>query len=67
MKIGIKTLISALFLPILATAQTLYVSPTGNASNTGISIGAPTTLQQAVNNATAGTTIHLRGGTYLSI
>ncbi len=50
--------------PFLATAQIIYVSPTGNASNSGTSISSPTTLQQAINTATAGTTIYLRGGTY---
>jgi hypothetical protein len=44
--------------------NTIYVSPAGIATNTGASIGAPTTLQQAVNLAAAGTIIYIRGGTY---
>ncbi|MDF2190413.1 carbohydrate-binding protein [Paraflavitalea sp. CAU 1676] len=44
--------------------QTLYVSPTGSASNSGTSISAPTTLQNAIATVGAGGTIYLRGGTY---
>lgn len=54
----------ALISPLCLAAQTLYVSPTGSASNTGLSIAAPTTLVNAIVTATAGTTIYLRGGTY---
>ena len=44
--------------------QTLYVSPSGSASNSGTSISAPTTLQNAIATVGAGGTIYLRGGTY---
>lgn len=44
--------------------QTLYASPTGSASNSGTSISAPTTLQNAIATVGAGGTIFLRGGTY---
>lgn len=49
----------------LSYAQTtLYVSPSGSASNTGTSISAPTTLDNAIATVAAGGTIYLRGGTY---
>jgi Right handed beta helix region/Secretion system C-terminal sorting domain len=65
MKIEFKTIIILLFSPFLIKAQnTIYVSPAGIATNTGTSIGAPTTLQQAINTAAAGTIIYIRGGTY---
>lgn len=43
---------------------TLYVAPTGSASNPGTSISAPTTLANALSTIQAGGTIYLRGGTY---
>ncbi|KAH7123282.1 pectate lyase L [Dactylonectria estremocensis] len=53
-----------LFLPNLAWAASIYVSPTG--SNSGdASITSPLlSIQSAVNLAVAGDTIYLRGGTY---
>ncbi|WP_343693781.1 T9SS type A sorting domain-containing protein [Chitinophaga sp.] len=48
----------------LSYAQTLYVSPSGSASNPGTSISAPTTLANALASVTAGNTIYVRGGTY---
>ncbi|BAV05305.1 Listeria/Bacterioides repeat-containing protein/Por secretion system C-terminal sorting domain-containing protein [Filimonas lacunae] len=49
----------------LTYAQTtLYVSPSGSASNSGTSISAPTTLAVAITTVTAGGTIYMRGGTY---
>jgi Right handed beta helix region len=60
-----KAIILLLLCPLFMKAQnTIYVSPAGIATNTGASIGAPTTLQQAVNLAAAGTIIYIRGGTY---
>ncbi len=44
--------------------QTLYVAPNGSASNSGSSITAPTTLQNAIATVSAGGTIYMRGGTY---
>lgn len=48
----------------LSYAQTLYVSPSGSASNPGTNINSPTTLANALATVTAGSTIYLRGGTY---
>jgi Right handed beta helix region/Secretion system C-terminal sorting domain len=52
----------------LAQAQTMYVSPTGNASLNGQDINNPTTLTHAISLLTTSTTtavtIYLRGGTY---
>jgi Right handed beta helix region/Secretion system C-terminal sorting domain len=52
----------------LAQAQTMYVSPTGNASLNGQDINNPTTLTHATSLLTTSTTtavtIYLRGGTY---
>jgi uncharacterized repeat protein (TIGR02543 family) len=62
-----KHLLTMLCLSIggLAYAQTpLYVSPGGSSSNTGTSISAPTTLENAIATIPAGGTIYLRGGTY---
>lgn len=62
-----KHLLTMLGLAIggLAYAQTpLYVSPSGSSSNTGTSINAPTTLENAIATIPAGGTIYLRGGTY---
>jgi hypothetical protein len=65
MKIEFKTIILLLLCPLFMKAQnTIYVSPAGIATNTGVSIGAPTTLQQAINLSAAGTIIYIRGGTY---
>lgn len=48
----------------LSISATIYVSPTGSDSGTG-SITAPLkSIQSAVNTATPGSTIYLRGGTY---
>lgn len=44
-------------------ATTLYVSPTGSASNPG-TIDAPTTIDDAIACIAAGGTIWVRGGTY---
>ncbi len=41
--------------------QTLYVAPNGSASNSGSSISAPTTLQNAIATVGAGGTIYMRG------
>jgi uncharacterized repeat protein (TIGR02543 family) len=62
-----KYLLTMLCLAIggITYAQTaLYVSPTGSSSNTGTSISAPTTLENAIATIPAGGTIYLRGGTY---
>lgn len=45
-------------------AQTYYVSPTGSTSNPGTQLTKPTTLNYAVDNFPAGSTIYLLGGTY---
>lgn len=51
-------------LSIDASANDVYVSTTGNNSNSG-TLNAPwKTIQYAVDNANAGTTIYVRGGTY---
>lgn len=59
-------LLSCLLFAVLASfaRQTLYVSPSGSASNSGTSISAPTTLQNAIATVAAGGTIYMRGGTY---
>ncbi len=64
MKNYTQFLLFFLLIPCFLKAEIIYVSPTGNASNTGLSISLPTTLQIAINNANAGTTINMRGGTY---
>jgi uncharacterized repeat protein (TIGR02543 family) len=64
-----KPLLTMLCLAIggITYAQTtLYVSPSGSASNTGTSISAPTTLVNALATIPAGGTIYMRGGTYSS-
>lgn len=64
MKTHLLTMLS-LAIVSLAYAQTpLYVSPGGSSSNTGTSINAPTTLENAIATIPAGGTIYLRGGTY---
>ncbi len=59
---------AALFVGLLsssaAQAATLYVSPTGTSSGTGTLTSPFGSIQSAVNAATAGSTIYLRGGTY---
>ncbi|NII25985.1 carbohydrate-binding protein [Pseudoflavitalea sp. X16] len=59
-------LLSCLLFAVMASfaRQTLYVSPSGSASNSGTSISAPTTLQNAIATIAAGGTIYMRGGTY---
>jgi len=48
-----------------ANAQAFYVATTGNDSNSGTSIGSPwLTIQHAMNNATAGSTVNIVAGTY---
>jgi hypothetical protein len=68
MKILTQTLLLCLLLPVLASAQTMYVSPTGNASLNGQDINNPTTLVHAISllnsTTTTAVTIYLRGGTY---
>lgn len=61
-----KHLLTMLCLAIggMTQAQTLYVSPSGSSSNSGTSISAPTTLDNALATVTAGGTIYMRGGTY---
>jgi len=61
-----KHLLTMLCLSIggITQAQTLYVSPSGSASNPGTSISAPTTLDNALATVTPGGTIYMRGGTY---
>jgi hypothetical protein len=52
-------------LPFCGSAQTtIYVSPTGNATVSGSTIGAPTTIVHAISLAAAGTTIYLLSGNY---
>lgn len=61
-----KLLLPALLLLIMhqAVAQsTLYVSPTGVATNPG-TLESPTTLQHALTAIASGGTIFMRGGTY---
>jgi uncharacterized repeat protein (TIGR02543 family) len=43
--------------------STLYVAPTGSASNPG-TLASPTTLEKAITLVTSGGTIYMRGGTY---
>lgn len=64
MKRNLFLLFGLLFAFMNSIGQTLYVSPSGSASNSGTSISAPTTLQNAIATVGAGGTIYLRGGTY---
>lgn len=64
MKRSLFSLFGLLFAFFSSFGQTLYVSPTGSASNSGTSISAPTTLQNAIATVGAGGTIYMRGGTY---
>jgi hypothetical protein len=48
----------------LSLCATIYVSPTGSDSGTGSITSPLKSIQSAVNLATAGSTIYLRGGTY---
>jgi pectate disaccharide-lyase len=65
MKRNLFLLFGLLFAFMSSSArQTLYVAPNGSASNSGSSITAPTTLQNAIATVSAGGTIYMRGGTY---
>lgn len=64
MKKNLLPFLFMLFVHAGVFAQTLYVSPTGSASNSGTSISAPTTLANALATVTPGGTIYMRGGTY---
>lgn len=46
------------------TAKALYVSPTGSDSNEGSEAAPFKTINAALDNATAGTTVYVREGTY---
>jgi len=46
------------------TSHVVYVSPNGDGSAIGDSIDAPTTIENAIQNAESGTTIVMREGTY---
>ena len=63
------TFLYALVCPFFLAAQTMYVSPTGNATATGQDINNPTTLAHAVSllpsTTTTPVTIYLRGGTHV--
>ncbi|KAH8594664.1 pectate lyase [Bisporella sp. PMI_857] len=48
----------------LSSCVTIYVSPTGSDSGTGTITSPLKSIQSAVDLATAGSTIYLRGGTY---
>jgi Abnormal spindle-like microcephaly-assoc'd, ASPM-SPD-2-Hydin len=51
--------------PTVATGSQFYVSPTGNDANSGTNSSAPwRTIQKAMNNATAGSTVNIMAGTY---
>lgn len=53
-----------IFSVVYVRCQNYYVATTGNNSNNG-AINAPwKTIQKAVSNVAAGSTIHVRGGTY---
>jgi PKD repeat protein len=54
-----------IFAPILASAATYYIAPSGSNSNPGTQAQPFATLQRAHDVAVAGDTIYLRGGTYL--
>lgn len=59
---GVFTLLG---LAMQSNAATIYVSPTGNNSNSGTSIGSPrSTLVSAIEVARPGDTIKMLGGTY---
>ena len=63
-----KTLTVTRHAPVITTASTggaiFYISPTGNDSNLG-TIGSPwRTIAKFVSQASAGETLHCRGGTY---
>ncbi|RAJ06530.1 putative repeat protein (TIGR02543 family)/predicted secreted protein (Por secretion system target) [Chitinophaga skermanii] len=64
MKNYLLALLCMLFFGFTQAQSTIYVSPTGSASNPGTSISAPTTLENAIATVTAGGTIYMRGGTY---
>lgn len=65
--IGAATLLGGVLTAIPAMAASdYYVSTSGSDSNSGTSSGAAfATLQQALNTAPSGSTIHLAAGTYL--
>ena len=54
-----------IFAPILASAATYYIAPSGSNSNPGTQAQPFATLQKAHDVAVAGDTIYLRGGTHL--
>jgi Right handed beta helix region/Secretion system C-terminal sorting domain len=68
MKIFLPSLFLFLLISNFSQSQTMYVSPTGNASLSGQDINNPTTLTHAISLLTSTTTtavtIYLRGGTY---
>jgi hypothetical protein len=58
------TILMMLSASVAVLAADYYVSPSGSDDNAG-TIDAPfATLKKAIGNATAGTTIYLREGTY---
>lgn len=48
-----------------ATGTTYYVSPTGSATNTGLTTGSPWTLTKAAATVTAGDTVLFMNGNYI--
>jgi hypothetical protein len=51
--------------PTVATGSQFYVSPTGNDANSGTNSSAPwRTIQKAMNNAIADSTVNILAGTY---
>jgi hypothetical protein len=51
--------------PTVSTGSQFYVSPTGNDANSGTNSSVPwRTIQKAMNNATAGSTVNIMAGTY---
>ncbi|KAL4809884.1 pectate lyase [Aspergillus unguis] len=64
MRSSISTIVLALTLTIQTHATDIYVSPTGSATGNG-SLETPyLSIQDAIDAATPGSTIYLRGGTY---
>ncbi|KAJ2896243.1 pectate lyase [Zalerion maritima] len=60
----VRTLAAILAAVVAAQATDIYVSTSGSDSNSGTSSSPYASLQMAVDAASAGDTIYLRGGTY---
>jgi pectate disaccharide-lyase len=63
-KLFLTLLVLCLGFGVSFSQNTLYVSPSGSASNSGTSSASPTTLQNAIVNITSGGTINVASGTY---